>query len=81
LGRRDARSGIINEHLLSRLKRCEELLQAHGLQIEDDRLGGEKDTSMKAAPVSKSEEGQMIVEHGQSRYVEKYDFRFSKVHF
>ena len=39
--RRDVGSGIVSDRLLARLKRCEELLQAHGVKIEDDRAAPE----------------------------------------
>ena len=71
--RRDVGSGIISNRLLARLKRCEELLQAHGTKIEEDCAAGESDgIKLAAASASKVTGGQMILEHGHSRYIEKY---------
>ena len=66
----------MTERLLSRLKRCEELLQAHGVKIEDDHAAGDGDSPVDVtAPASKTADGQIIVEHGHSRYIERYALR------
>lgn len=78
--RRDARSIVVSDRLLSRLKRCEELLQAHGVTIEDDpAIDHTESTQHAPVPASKTDDGQMIVEHGYSRYVEKCDFSVSSL--
>ena len=70
--RRDARSGLKSDRLLSRLKRCEALLQTYGVKIEDDYDAGDKDSTRDApAAATSSDDWQMIVEQGRSRYVEK----------
>lgn len=73
--RQDARSGLVNDRLRSRLKRCEELLQASGIKIEDDVAPDERvqRDSLRDVdtPASNVDDGQMIVEHGHSRYLEK----------
>jgi Fungal Zn(2)-Cys(6) binuclear cluster domain len=72
LKRRDA---PVSDRLLSRLKRCEELLQAHGIKIEDDLTSNDRHrTRDMPAPASNNDDGQMIVESGHSRYLEKYGF-------
>lgn len=64
---------MISNRLLSSLKRCEELLQARGVKLEDDPATSDTKSSQDIlAPASTIDEGQMIDEHGHSRYLEKY---------
>jgi Fungal Zn(2)-Cys(6) binuclear cluster domain len=79
LRRRDAGAGATADRLLARIRRCEELLQVQGVNVEDDGVAGDVDNARQAsstATASKTADGQMIVEHGHSRYIERYSFPF-----
>jgi Fungal Zn(2)-Cys(6) binuclear cluster domain len=79
--RRAVRSAASSDLLLSRLKQCEELLQAHGINIEDERVVSDNHGAQDArAPASNSDEGKMIFDQGRPRYVEKYCYPFPSVH-
>ena len=74
--RRDAAAGATADRLLARIKRCEELLRAHGVNVEDDGAAGDvEDARQATTSASKTADGQMIVEQGHSRYIERYPFR------
>jgi hypothetical protein len=79
--RRKARAQISKEDLLTQLKRCEELLERHGVSVEDELEGGVMETGggrgMSVKEESRSPEsvatdnmGKLIIERGHSRYIE-----------
>jgi Fungal Zn(2)-Cys(6) binuclear cluster domain len=75
--RQGGAAGATADRLLARIKRCEDSLRAHGLNAEDDGADGDVENAREATPsASKTADGQMIVEHGHSRYIERCPFHF-----
>jgi hypothetical protein len=64
---RERRTGAGHDKLLARLKRYEELLQAHGIQpnAEDDMS-----LSEALSPETEDDDGHLFVQDGHARFVE-----------
>jgi hypothetical protein len=68
------------EQVLARLKRCEELLQKHGLKLDDPESGISSPTDGRRSSKATSEsskspdtlvDGELMIEAGNSRYIER----------
>ena len=77
--RRDTGSGVVSDRVLARLKRCEELLEANGVKIENEPANGDRDNARDTASASKAADGHMIVERGHSRYIERKGYPLSSL--
>ena len=68
--RHNVRSRANIDRLISRVKRYEELLKHHGLELDEPHAAQESDSGQEMSTrVPKTNDGQMI--EGRSRYVEK----------
>lgn len=69
---REAPNATDHDRLLTHLRRCEELLVAHGIDVETHQRTSGDDVSMRESlsPGVEDDDGHMIVQHGHTRFVE-----------